>query len=126
MNNQLAVIEIQERSLALEVSKFELEQRRSIALSKSAFFPNELKNDVASAVIIYDLSQRMNISVLEVAQSIYIIYGKPSFATTFLAARLNQSGLINGVLRVIVSPDKQSAYATATDTESNKELTGMT
>ena len=72
-----------ERHLELEVKKFELEQRRATALSKSAFFPDSLKNDVASAVIVYDLASRMNVSVMEVAQSIYIIYGKPSFSTAF-------------------------------------------
>lgn len=119
------MIEIETRKLELETNKFELEQRRAKALSVSAFFPDTLKGDIASAVIVYDLAQRMNISVMEVAQSIYIIYGRPSFSTNFLVARLNQSGLIKGALKTIVSKDKQSAYCSAVDAETGEELIGM-
>lgn len=125
MSNEVATIEQEKKALELEIKRFELEQRRSTALSKSAFFPDTLKGDVASAVIIYDLAQRMNISVMEVAQSIYIIYGKPSFATSFLVARLNQSGLIKGALRTVVSKDKKSAYCVAIDKETMIENVGM-
>lgn len=126
MSQQLAVLEIETKKLELETGRFELEQRRAKALSVSAFFPTALKNDIASAVQIYDLSQRMNISVLEVAQSVYLIHGKPSFATTFLVARLNQSGLIIGSLRTVISKDKQSAHCVALDATTGEEMVGMT
>ena len=126
MKNQIVALEAEEKLLGLEVKRFELEQRRSTALSKSVFFPDALKGDVASAVIVYDLAQRMNISVLEVAQSIYIIYNRPSFSTNFLVARLNQSGKIKGVLKTIISDDKQSAYCEAIDAVSGELLRGMT
>ncbi len=118
---------IQERKelIVLQIQEFELEQRRAKALSVSAFFPQDLKNDVASAVIIYDLANRMNVSVMEVAQSVYIIHGRPSFSTTFLVARLNQSRLIKGALKTILAPDKQSAYCTAIDSVTGEEMIGM-
>jgi len=109
-----------------ELNRFELEQRRAMALSKSAFFPDNLKGDVASAVIVYDMANRMNISVMEVAQSIYIIYNKPSFSTAFLVARLNQSGMIKGSLKTIISPNKQSCYCSAIDAITGEENIGMT
>lgn len=124
--NELVSLEKEEKLLELEVKRFELEQRRATALSKSAFFPNALKNDVASAVIIYDLANRMNISVMEVAQSIFIIYNKPSFETKFLVARLNDSGKIKGSLRTVISDDKRSAYCEATCSVTNEILKGMT
>jgi len=124
--SKLELIEVESRALELETKKFELEQRRATALSISAFFPDTLKKDVASAVIIYDLANRMNISVMEVSQSIYIIYGRPSFATSFLVARLNQSGLIKGALRTVVSANKQEAYCVAVDRETDEEMVGMT
>lgn len=124
--NELVSLEKEEKLLELEVKRFELEQRRATALSKSAFFPNALKNDVASAVIIYDLANRMNISVMEVAQSIFIIYNKPSFETKFLVARLNDSGKIKGSLRTVMSDDKKSAYCEATCSVTNEILKGMT
>lgn len=124
--SNLINLENEEKILELEVKRFELEQRRSMALSKSAFFPDSLKGDIASAVIIYDLAQRMNISVLEVSQSIYIIYGRPSFSTNFLVARLNQSGKIKGALKTIISDDKQEAYCEAIDAVTGDVLKGMT
>jgi hypothetical protein len=126
MSTALMNLEAEEKLLDLEIKRFELEQRRSMALSKSAFFPDSLKGDVASAVIIYDLAQRMNISVMEVAQSIYIIYNRPSFSTNFLVARLNQSGKIKGALQTVISADKQSAYCAAVDAVTGEKLTGMT
>jgi hypothetical protein len=124
--SKMDLIEVETRKLELETGKFELEQRQAKALSISAFFPDNLKNDIASAVIVYDLAKRMDISVMEVSQSIFIIYGRPSFATTFLVARLNQSGRIQGALKTIVSADKQEAYCVAVDAESGEELAGMT
>ncbi len=124
--NEIISLENEEKLLELEIKKFELEQRRATALSKSAFFPNALKNDVASAVIIYDLANRMNISVMEVAQSIFIIYNKPSFETKFLVARLNDSGKIEGSLRAVISEDKKSAYCEATCSITKQVLKGMT
>ena len=124
--SKMNMIEVETKKLELETGKFELEQRQAKALSVSAFFPDNLKNDVASAVIVYDLAKRMDISVMEVSQSIFIIYGRPSFSTTFLVARLNQSGRIRGALKTIVSADKQEAYCVAVDAESDEELIGMT
>lgn len=124
--SKMDLIEIETKKLELETGKFELDQRQAKALSVSAFFPDNLKNDVASAVIVYDLAKRMDISVMEVSQSIFIIYGRPSFSTTFLVARLNQSNRINGALKTIVSADKQEAYCVGVDADSDEELVGMT
>jgi len=122
----LQTIETRGQMLEIELKTFELEQRRAMALSKSAFFPDSLKDDVASAVIVYDLANRMNISVMEVAQSVYIIYGRPSFSTSFLVARLNQSGLIKGALRSIVSEDLQTCRCEAVDSATGETYVGMT
>lgn len=118
-------LELRKEEHELEKATFELEQRRAGALAKSAFFPKDLQGDIASAVIIYDLANRMGVSVMEVAQSVFIIYGRPSFSTSYLVARLNTSGLIHGVLHVKLSDDKQSAYAYATDAATGKQVIGM-
>lgn len=125
-DRELLSLEKKERSIALEVKMFDLEQRRAVALSKSAFFPEALRGDVASAVIVNDLSKRMDVSEMEIAQSIYIIYGKPSFSTTFLVARLNTSGLIAGTLETVMNEEKNSCYCTAIDAASGKEIKGVT
>lgn len=128
---------MQTELITYETKKFELDQRRAKALSISTFFPDSLKGKAqtkeetdrisqANAVIVLDLASRMGLSPLEVAQSIFIIYNKPSFETKFLVARLNNSGKIKGRLKTIVSEDKQSAYCEAIDAQTNETITGMT
>lgn len=121
----LEKLKLEERKLNLELKKIEIEKEQSGALANSAFFPKELQGDIYSAVIIFDLSKRMNISVMEVAQSIYIIYNKPSFSTQFIVARLNQSGLIKGSLKTYISEDKQSCHCSAIDAITGEENIGM-
>lgn len=120
--------------ITVEVQRFELEQRKAKAFSLSAFFPRHLMGQgpngaqisVANATIVYDIAYRMNLSPLEVAQSIFIIQGKPSFETKFLVARLNTSGLLKGRLNTIVSKDGQSAYCEAIDAQTGAVLRGTT
>lgn len=120
--------------ITAEVQRFELEQRKAKAFSLSAFFPRHLMGQgpngaqisVANATIVYDIAYRMNLSPLEVAQSIFIIQGKPSFETKFLVARLNTSGLLKGRLNTIVSKDGQSAYCEAIDAQTGAVLRGTT
>ncbi|CAD7288268.1 hypothetical protein [Campylobacter suis] len=121
--NQLTTIE-------QEKERFELEQRKAKAFVSTAFFPQHLKGSpdvsVANAIIVYDIASRMNLSPLEVAQSIFIIHGKPSFETKFLVARLNSSGLLKGRLQTIVSENGQSAYCEAIDAQTGQTLRGTT
>ena len=119
MSNELVALE-------LKTKAFELEQRRASALAKCAFFPQNLRGDVASALIIYDLAERTGASVLEIAQNLYIIRDKPAFSTQYIVGRLNASGLIKSPLKTIISDDKTSAYATAIDSASGEVLKGMT
>lgn len=120
--------------ITAEVQRFELEQRKAKAFSLSAFFPKHLLGQgpnaaqisVANATIVYDIAYRMNLSPLEVAQSIFIIHGKPSFETKFLVARLNSSGLLKGRLNTIVSKDGQSAHCEAVDAQTGQLLRGTT
>lgn len=122
MSNELAIYEA-------EFKKFELEHKKAEALCASAFFPQSLQtngNGLANAVIIYELASRMQISPFEVAQSIFIIKGKPSFETKFLVARLNQSGKLKGRLRTIINEAKTEAYCEAIEAETGEILRGTT
>nr|DAP62827.1 MAG TPA: RecT protein [Inoviridae sp.] len=123
--------EYQDKKTELEVKKFELEQRKAKAFVATDFFPAHLRKgnetaNIGTAIIVLDLAQRMNIGALEVAQSIYIIHGKPSFETKFLVARLNSSGLLKGRLQTIVSPDGNSAHCEAIDAQTGQLLKGTT
>lgn len=122
MSNEVAIYEA-------ELKKFELEHKKAEALCASAFFPQSLQtngNGLANAVIIYELANRMQISPFEVAQSIFIIHGKPSFETKFLVARLNQSGKLKGRLRTIINEAKTEAYCEAIEAETGEILRGTT
>ena len=129
--NQLQPLDPQGQKLELEVKKFELEQRKAKAFVATDFFPAHLRKGdkeatIGAAIIVLDLAQRMNLGALEVAQSIYIIHGKPSFETKFLVARLNSSGLLKGRLNTILSPDRQSAHCEAVDAQTGQLLRGTT
>ena len=129
--NQLQPLDPQGQKLELEVKKFELEQRRASMFIATDFFPAHLRKGdknatIGTAVIVLDLAQRMNLGALEVAQSIYIIHGKPSFETKFLVARLNSSGLLKGRLNTILAPDGQSAHCEAVDAQTGQLLRGTT
>ena len=129
--NQLQPLDPQGQRLELEVKKFELEQRKAKAFVATDFFPAHLRKGdkeatIGAAIIVLDLAQRMNLGALEVAQSIYIIHGKPSFETKFLVARLNSSGLLKGRLNTILSPDGQSAHCEAVDAQTGQLLRGTT
>lgn len=121
MSKEIIMVEAQERSLAIQIQTFELSQRRALMLSKSAFFPQDLKTGqdmgVANAVLCYELAERMNLSVLEVAQNINIIHNKPTFSVKFQLARLYQSGLIKGFLQFKEDANSTecTAYATMVD-----------
>ena len=122
MSNEITTIES-------EFKRFELEQRRAQALASSVFFPQALQtsgNAVANAVIIYELASRMELSPFEIAQSVFIIHGKPSFETKFLVARLNQSGLIKGRLRTVLNEAKTEAHCEAIDASTGENLIGAT
>ena len=128
--NQLQPLDPQGQKLELEVKKFELEQRRASMFVATDFFPAHLRKDknatIGAAVIVLDLAQRMNLGALEVAQSIYIVNGKPSFETKFLVARLNSSGLLKGRLNTILAPDGKSAHCEAVDAQTGQLLRGTT
>lgn len=129
--NQLQTLDPQGQKLELEVKKFELEQRRASMFIATDFFPAHLRKGdknatIGTAVIVLDLAQRMNLGALEVAQSIYIVNGKPSFETKFLVARLNSSGLLKGRLNTILAPDGKSAHCEAVDAQTGQLLRGTT
>lgn len=123
MHKQGRIINIdeEEKYLNLEVSQFNLLQRKSMLLSKSAFFPQELKSGqdmgVANSAICYELADRLGLGVLEVVQNINIIHGKPSFSVKFQLARLYNSGLIKGFMQFKEDNNATecTAYATMVD-----------
>lgn len=125
-SSEIALLEVKERVFELAKNKFALDQRVGQALCNSMLFPKDLRGDLGSAMIISELSDRMDVSPLELAQNIYLIHGKPSFSSKYMTARLNSSGCIIGTLDVVMSDDKQSCYCKAVDSVSGAGKVGMT
>jgi len=79
-------------SVFLDKDAFENAQRMSKMLACSDLVPQTFKGNIPNCVIAVDLAQRLNASPLLVMQNLYIVYGKPSWASQFLIACVNACG----------------------------------
>lgn len=125
-NQELSLLDIKERTLTIAKEQFALDQRMGQSLMQSMFFPENIRGDLGSAMMISDISKRMDVSPMEVAQNIYFVHGKPSFSSKYMVARLNTSGCIIGSLEVVMAEDKQSCYCKGIDAKTGKEKIGIT
>lgn len=71
---------------------FEAGQRIANMFSQSNLVPNNFKGDIGSCLIALNMANRMGADPLQVMQSLYIVYGKPSFSSAFLIACFNRCG----------------------------------
>lgn len=71
---------------------FALLQRKAVALSKSDFMPKAYRDDVAKCIIALELSERIGATAIAVAQNMYEVHGKPSWASSFVISAINSSG----------------------------------
>ena len=80
---------------------FEHSQRVAKMFTSSTLVPKQFQGDqnLGNAVIALNMAQRLSADVLAVMQSIYIVHGKPSWASTFVIAMINSSGLLKGSLK---------------------------
>ena len=79
--------------------EFELLQRKAKMLASATMLPGELRESLGNCAIVQQIADSMNAPAWQVASSIYFVGGRPSFKTSYLIARLNESGLLRGVLR---------------------------
>lgn len=78
-------------SLFSSVQSFETGQRMAKALMSSSLFPKNY-NNLGDAMIVLEMSQRVGMSPLMVAQNLDVIYGRPAWRSQFAIAAVNQSG----------------------------------
>lgn len=71
---------------------FEAGQRIAKMFSQSSLVPADFKGDIGSCLIALNMANRMGADPLQVMQSLYIVYGKPSFTSAFLIACFNRCG----------------------------------
>lgn len=119
MNTNLSVVN--------EEHKFELAQRKAIAFSQSDVLPKQFQDNVPNCLILMELAQRMNLPLMEVAQSIYIVYGTPAWTSKFIISRFNKSGKFTTLQYITDGEgDDYGCYATAIEKETNIKFTGTT
>lgn len=100
--------------------------RTATMLSKSDLLPDTYRNKPENVLIALDLSMRMNISPMLIAQQLYIVKGKPAWSGQFCISQINGSGRFSP-LEFIFSgegAEQASCYARATRISDGKLCTG--
>lgn len=92
MENKLKKLENSNLSVFSNSDNFEHAQRVASMLSKSDLVPKEYKNNIANCVIALNIANRVGADPLMVMQNLDIIYGKPSWSSTFLISAINSCG----------------------------------
>lgn len=82
-------------------------------LSTSDIIPDVFKNKPANVLIACQLAQRMNVPAMEVMQNIYVVHGNPTFKTSYLIARANESGIFTQPIQYEISGGNQNKTITA-------------
>ncbi len=104
-------------------------QRMAKCLSSSSIVPVAFQGEqnIGNCVIALEMSHRMGASPLAIMQSIYIVHGKPGWASTFLIANLNSSQRFTPLRFKVTGTkgkDDFGCIATATDKSSGEDLEG--
>ena len=104
-------------------SGFDLLQRQAKMLASSALVPKEFQGNVANCAIVLEMANRMGANPLMVAQSLYIVHGKPSWSSQFLIAALNSTGRFSPLRYDLTGEgDKRSCIAWATEKATGERL----
>lgn len=88
-----------ERSLFLNVAKFEQMQRAATVMANSDLLPTHFRGKTGNVLIALDLADRMNVHPLMLMQSMYVVHGRPGFEGKLVSALINNSGRYAGPLR---------------------------
>lgn len=95
--------------------KFEHAQRVAKVFAASDLVPPHMRN-MANCLIALQIANRLNEDPLTVMQQIYIVSGRPGWATAYMVARANRSGVFSGPItwKSVGTGDKLSVTAKAT------------
>lgn len=77
------------------------------ALANSTIVPATFQKNVGNCLIAIEQAQRLNISPLAVMQNLHVIQGRPSWASKFLIAMINNSGKFDIELQFDETKDKE-------------------
>lgn len=84
-----------------DAKNFEHIQRVGLMLSSCTMVPKEYqgKDKVGNCVIALDMAKRMGIGVFTVMQNLYVVYGNPSWKSSYVISAINTNSKFNGQLR---------------------------
>ena len=94
------------------------------AMAKSKLVPESYRNNASDVLIAIDFAERLGASPLTIMQNLYVIHGKPSWNSAFLAACINNSRRFSP-LRPVYNADKTACKCVATDLATGKECEGF-
>lgn len=75
-------------------SSFETAQRMAKCLASSTIVPDAFRGQpgLANAMIAIELAARLNVSVMQIMQNLYVIHGRPAFSSQFIIAAIQSCG----------------------------------
>ena len=122
---------VNKEEIVLGQSNLSLEKLMEMAtvLSKSTILPISYQNRPENCFIMLDVANRTGMSPLVVAQNLYVVQGKPSWAGQAIASMIRTSRKFKDVELVYIGTegkDDWGAYITATDVKSGRKLKGAT
>lgn len=103
----------EEPSFFSGMAAFEDGQRIAQLLSASTIVPREFQKSVPNTMIAIEMAVRMKASPIAVMQSLYVVYGKPSWSGQFIIATVNSSGRFSSNLMFEMSGDGDSRKCVA-------------
>lgn len=116
----VAVQEVHGNTMFSDTGRFALAQRAATVFANSQLVPPHLRGKVADCVIALNIAERLGEDPLTIMQSIYVVSGKAGWSSSYMIARINQSGAIKGrITWDIVGKGKDlevTAKATLADT----------
>lgn len=116
----VAVQEVHGNTMFSDTGRFALAQRAATVFANSQLVPQHLRGKVADCVIALNIAERLGEDPLTIMQSIYVVSGKAGWSSSYMIARINQSGAIKGrITWDIVGKGKDlevTAKATLADT----------
>jgi len=108
-------------------TNFALAQRMAKALCESSLVPKEYQKNTPNCLIALEMANRIGASPLMVMQHLNIIYGKPSWSSTFLIASINSCGRFESLRYKYIgekNTDSWGCIAYTTDRKTGEILEG--
>lgn len=82
-----------------ELTPLDHDWQKAKALSMSDIVPDDFKNKPANCYLAMELAHRMDASILEVMQNLYLVHGNPGWKATYMIGQANRFGPFKGGLQ---------------------------